>query len=142
MKIQLLHPYLAENKLIPVRSTDHAAGFDLFMPVKGEVSGTAQKIGLGFASEIPEGWMALLVPRSGVGFKYGIEVNNTVGIIDADYRNEWFASLRTKSGLTFGWNAGERVLQAVLVPRYIGEIVVVDSVSMTNRTGGLGSTGT
>lgn len=142
MKIQLLHAYLIENKLIPFRSTEHAAGFDLVMPVAGQVNGTAQKIGLGFASEIEEGWMALLLPRSGVGFKHGLEVNNTVGVIDADYRGEWFASMRTKSGLSFSWAAGERVLQAVLVPRYLGEIEIVESVAKSERgAGGLGSTG-
>lgn len=142
MKTQLLHAYLIENKLLPFRSTPHAAGFDLYMPESGQVGGTAQKIGLGIATEIPEGWMALLLPRSGVGFKHGLEVNNTVGVIDADYRGEWFASMRTKSGLAFSWAAGERVLQAVLVPRYSGEVEWVESVAETSRgTGGLGSTG-
>jgi dUTP pyrophosphatase len=142
MKIQLLSHYLAANNMIPLRSTEHAAGFDLFMPESGQVAGTAQKIGLGFASEIPEGWMALLLPRSGVGFKHGLEVNNTVGVIDADYRGEWFASMRTKSGIAFSWAAGERVLQAVLVPRYLGEIELVASVAKSERgAGGLGSTG-
>lgn len=137
MKIHLLRPTAS----LPKRGTPHSAGFDIYMPEDGKVNGTAVKFGLGFASEIPEGWMALLLPRSGVGFKHGLEVNNTVGVIDADYRDEWFASLRTKSGLEFSWKAGERILQAVLVPRYLGEIVEVDSVEMTERTGGLGSTG-
>lgn len=142
MKIQLLHSSLIANLLYPQRSTLNAAGFDLFMPEAGSVRGEAIKIGLGFASEIPEGWMAMLLPRSGVGFKHGLEVNNTVGIIDSDYRGEWFASLRTKSGLAFNWAAGERVLQAVLVPRYLGEVELVESVAATARgTGGLGSTG-
>jgi dUTP pyrophosphatase len=137
MNIQLLR----DGVQLPVRSTPLSAGFDLFMPESGSVDGTAVKVGLGFASEIPPGFMALLLPRSGVGFKNGLEVNNTVGIIDADYREEWFASLRTKSGTPFMWNAGDRLLQAVLVPRYIGEIVQVESVAKTTRTGGLGSTG-
>lgn len=137
MKIQLLR----DGVLLPVRSTPLSAGFDLFMPEAGTINGAAKVFGLGIASEIHYGWMALLLPRSGVGFKHGVEVNNTVGIIDADYRNEWFASLRTKSGLEFSWQAGDRVLQAVLVPRYEWDILQVDSVALTERTGGLGSTG-
>jgi dUTP pyrophosphatase len=137
MKIQLLRPGI----IVPSRGTVLSAGFDLYMPESGYADGYAKKIGLGFASEIPPGFMALLMPRSGVGFKSGLEVNNTVGIIDADYRDEWFASLRTKSGERLEWEAGARLLQAVLVPRYIGEIEVVQSVSKTARTGGLGSTG-
>lgn len=139
MKIQLIH----ENAQLPARSTEHAAGFDLFMPTSGTIAaGQVSKVGLGFASEIPEGWVALLVPRSSVGFKRGLEVNNTVGIIDADYRGEWFAALRTKDGFPFEWQVGERLLQAVLVPRYMGVVEQVESVAVTDRgTGGLGSTG-
>jgi dUTP pyrophosphatase len=137
MKIQLLRPHV----ILPKRGTSLSAGFDLYMPEPGTVDGEAKKIGLGIASEIPPGFMAMLLPRSGVGFKHGLEVNNTVGIIDADYRDEWFASLRTKSGKPFSWVEGERILQAVLVPRYIGEIIQVESVAKTERNGGLGSTG-
>lgn len=137
MKIQLLR----DGVLLPVRSTPLSAGFDLFMPEAGWANGSPSKVGLGIASEIPPGFMAMLLPRSGVGFKFGVEVNNTVGIIDADYRDEWFACLRTKDGSLFEWKAGDRVLQAVLVPRYIGEIMQVESVAKTERTGGLGSTG-
>jgi dUTP pyrophosphatase len=141
MKIQKLHP----NFQLPVRSTEHSAGYDLFMPEHGHITaGAVVKVGLGFAAEIPEGWAALLLPRSGVGFKQGLEVNNTVGLIDADYRGEWFAALRTKDGREFAWAKGERLLQFVLVP--VGVVregfEVVESVANTVRgTGGLGSTG-
>lgn len=138
MKVALLH----SNAQAPTRGSKFAAGFDLYMPEAGIIEpNQVVKVGLGIATEIPEGFMALLLPRSGVGFKHGLEVNNTVGVIDADYRDEWFAALRVKSGHRFVWGAGERLLQAVLVPRYIGQIEVVDSVEKTDRTGGLGSTG-
>jgi len=140
MKIQLLHP----NVITPIRSTIHSAGFDLFMPENGCIPAhDTVKVGLGFASEIPEGWVALILPRSGVGSKFGVELNNTCGVIDADYRGEWFATLGTKTGVPYGWARGDRILQAVLVPRYTFEIEVVESVSKTDRgEGGLGSTGT
>lgn len=138
MKIQLLHP----NAQLPERSTTHAAGFDLFMPENGFVDGpNTYTYKLGFASEIPPGWVALLLPRSSAA-KTGLELGNTCGVIDEDYRGEWIAKLRSKTGQPIRWEAGERVLQAVLVPRYTAEIEQVESVSLTDRgAGGFGSTG-
>jgi dUTP pyrophosphatase len=137
MKIQLLH----DAVMPPVRATPLSAGFDLFMPAaNGVACGESKLIGLGFATEIPQGYVALLLPRSSAGAK-GLELVNTVGVIDADYRGEWLAWLRMSKPGHFGWQAGERVLQAVLVPRYTGDIELVDSVARTERTGGLGSTG-
>ena len=138
MKIQLLH----SNAKLPVRSTEYAAGFDLFMPDIGYVQDDQTiTYPLGFASEIPSGWVALLLPRSSAA-KSGLELANTCGVIDEDYRGEWIAKLRSKTGQLITWDAGDRLLQAVLVPRYLGEIEQVDSVEKTARgAGGFGSTG-
>lgn len=97
---------------------------------------------LGFAAAIPPGYVGLLFPRSGVGAKHGVELNNTCGVIDADYRGEWMASIRTKSGNTFTWQAGERVIQCVVVPVLDLQLVQVDDLDDTSRgQGGFGSTG-
>lgn len=96
---------------------------------------------LGFAAEVPVGHVALLLPRSGAGAKHGLALNNTVGVIDADYRGEWKACLRVKNTLPLSWEAGERLLQFVIVPVTTPELQVVESLETTERgEGGFGST--
>lgn len=138
MKIQALHP----NFVLPTRAHKDSAGFDLYMPEGGMLgTGEVMKVGLGFASEIPDYCVALLLPRSGSGSQ-GLELVNTAGVIDCDYRGEWIATLRMGKPGIFAWKAGDRILQAVLLHRYIGGIEKVDSVEKTERGfGGFGSTG-
>lgn len=127
---------------MPTKGTSLAGAFDIYMPEPGIISGDSQIIGLGFAAEVPTGTIAMLVPRSGAGAKHGVELNNTCGVIDADYRGEWKAALRTKSGEPFSWSAGERLLQFLLIPVLNVEFELVDSVSKTERGSGyFGSTG-
>lgn len=140
MNIQPLHP----NFKVPTKGTEQAGAYDLYMPEAGYCGGDHHevKVNLGFAAEIPAGHVALLLPRSGVGSKVGLELNNTCGVIDADYRGPWFATLRTKNGDGYSWNAGDRLLQMLIVPVAQVEFNVVDELSETSRgTGGLGSTG-
>ena len=101
-----------------------------------------QMVPLGFAAEVPTGHVALLLPRSGAGAKHGVSLNNTVGVIDADYRGEWMACLRLKNHQPLTWEAGERLLQFVLVPVTTPELQIVDSLEDTDRgEGGFGHTG-
>lgn len=137
MQIQPLHP----NFQMPVKSTAGAGAFDLYMPERGH-SQKGGLIGLGFAAAVPEHHVALLLPRSGVGAKHGLELNNTCGVIDSDYRGEWKAAIRTKNGRPFHWNAGDRILQAVIVPVADVQLELVDSLDETGRgDGGFGHSG-
>ena len=141
MNIKPIHP----NFQMPTRSSKLAGGFDLFMPEAGRVfTGDAFGclFGLGFAAEVPYGHVALLLPRSGVGAKNGLALNNTCGVIDSDYRGEWKASLRVHNCLSFEWEAGDRLLQMLIVPVYMPNFCEVDELSETTRgEGGFGSTG-
>lgn len=140
MKIQALHP----NFSLPIRSTELAGGYDIFMPENGGVNRgwDGQLYPLGFAAEVPPGHVALLLPRSGAGVKHGLMLNNTCGVIDADYRGEWKACLRVLNDTWFGWNAGDRILQFIIVPVATPQLQLVDSLSSTQRgEGGFGSTG-
>lgn len=129
----------------PEKGTDKSGGYDLFMPEAGNLyhdEETALLVNLGFAAEVPEGHVALIVPRSGKGVKAGLSLNNTVGVIDADYRGEWMAALRLKNHRSFSWDAGERLLQVLIVP--VADVVlnVVEELDDTVRgEGGFGSTG-
>jgi len=138
MRVQALH----RNFVMPVRSTDKAGAFDIYMPEEGSVSGQGAKlIGLGFAAEVPENHVALIVPRSGVGAKYGVELNNTIGVIDSDYRGEWRVSVKTKNGSAYRWEADARLFQFLVVPVAEVKLELADDLSETNRIGGFGSTG-
>ena len=138
MRIKQLHP----NFIMPTKGTEHAGAFDIYMPEDGSIQGNTQFIGLGFSAAIPENHVALLLPRSSSGAKYGVELNNTCGVIDSDYRGEWKAAMKTKSGLNYSWSAGDRVLQFMIVPIANVKLELVDELDSTSRnTGGFGSTG-
>lgn len=138
MKIQSLN----SGFIMPTKGTGAAGAFDIYMPEGGRVAGDHTVIGLGFATEVPKFHIALIVPRSGIGAKYGLELNNTAGVIDADYRGEWKAALRTKNGEPFSWDRGDRILQFLIIPVNSPELELVESVEKTERgEGGFGSTG-
>lgn len=137
MQIKPLHT----GFIMPTKGTAQSGAIDLYMPEDGIASRVSQLFGLGFAAAVPPGHVALLVPRSSTGAKHGLELNNTCGVIDEDYRGEWKAALRTKSGLPFRWKAGERVIQALIVPVTSVQLEQVDELPASDRQGGFGSTG-
>lgn len=112
------------------------------MPEAGIADENSRFFGLGFAAAVPPGHVALLLPRSGTGAKFGLELNNTCGVIDSDYRGEWKAALRTKAGTDFVWAAGERILQFMVVPVVSPVLELVGKLESTERgAGGFGSSG-
>jgi dUTP pyrophosphatase len=138
MRIKPIHP----NFIMPTKGSDQAGAYDLYMPEAGTVNGNTSRIKLGFAAEVPTNHVALLLPRSSTGANHGLELNNTCGVIDADYRGEWMAVLRTKSGGFLSWLAGDRLLQFLVVPVAQVQLELVDVLSNSSRgIGGFGSSG-
>lgn len=137
MKITAIHP----NFIMPAKGTEKAGAFDVFMPEFGIANGNTEFVGLGFAAAVPDGHVALLLPRSSAA-KTGLELTNTCGVIDSDYRGEWKAALRSKTGLTVSWQPGDRLLQFLVVPIANVALELVDRLDETARgAGGFGSTG-
>lgn len=142
MEIIKLHPDL----IAPKRGTDGAAGYDLFMPETGYVMcGSTEKtklIGLGFAAKVPEGFVALILPRSSSGVKSGLHLGNTVGVIDSDYEGEWKVNMRQHDGQNLSWAAGDRLFQFVIVAIGTPELEFVEKFSTSSERGegGFGST--
>ena len=135
---------LHENFKKPTKGSEFSAAFDIYMPEAGEIKpGETVVVPLGFASSFSIGFVALLLPRSGTGFKYGLELNNTCGVIDSDFRGEWKASLKLKDpNASLKWEKGDRLLQFLLVPIPQIKIDITDTLEETKRgTGGFGSTG-
>jgi len=71
---------------LPKRATKGSAGYDFFAPFSITLKpGETIKIPTGIRAKMEEEWVLKLYPRSGLGFKYRLQLNNTVGIIDSDY---------------------------------------------------------
>lgn len=143
MQIKQLHP----NFQMPTRGTEHAGAYDLYMPTAGivnlhDVPSTGLLVGLGFAAAVPVGFVALILPRSGAGAKHGVQLRNTVGVIDSDYRGEWMVKITQQEQTEFGWAEGERLFQYILVPVATYDPVLTEELPTTARgEGGFGSTG-
>ena len=127
---------------LPVRATAGSAGYDIPSPVDFTLQpGETVKLPTGLRARIEPGWVLLLFPRSGLGFKYRVQLNNTVGVIDSDYfgaANEGhiFLKLTNAGDRAMTVRAGEGVAQGVFLPFGI----TVDDAADGVRTGGFGST--
>lgn len=139
---------IVENFIAPEYKKDLSGGLDIYFQKDTElVIGTDNVVNLGFCAEVPEGHVALLVPRSSAGMK-GLALRNTVGVIDADYRGEWIAHIVIDQqgdnvwGESVKYKRGDRALQAIIIPFNKVDINIVDDLSVTDRgDGGFGSTG-
>ena len=71
---------------LPKRATSGSAGYDFYMPETFVIApGETLKIPTGIRVQMEPEWVLKCYPRSGLGFKYRLQLNNTVGIIDRDY---------------------------------------------------------
>ena len=135
---------LVKDFIVPEYKREYSGGMDIYLQQDITLNvGVDNVINLGFAAEVPEGHIALLLPRSSTGMK-GIALRNTVGIIDADYRGEWIAHITLDSicDKPIAYKRGERILQAVIVPFNKVEIELSDTLSQTGRGDtGFGGTG-
>ena len=142
VKIKKIHP----DAKVPVYGSKGAACFDLYA---ARVINTADDIeltvtyGTGLQFEVPEGHVMMIYSRSGHGFKHGITLVNSTGVIDADYRGEVCVKLRKTRIDMYGMpDVGERIAQAMILPVEQVAFEEVDELSNTERgEGGFGSTG-
>lgn len=75
-----------ENIILPQRATKYSAGYDFFLPMDICIEpAQSVKIPTAIKVKIEAGWFLALYPRSSLGFKYRLQFDNTVGIIDGDY---------------------------------------------------------
>ena len=134
---------LAEIRM-PKRATAGSAGYDFYAPAGFTLEpGQTVLLPTGVRVRMEEGWVLMLYPRSGLGFRYRLQLNNTVGVIDSDYfgaKNEGHIMLKltndSNEGRTLTVRAGEAVAQGVFVEYGI----TVDDDATALREGGFGST--
>ena len=133
-----------QHLLLPCRATKGSAGYDFFTPIDITLSPRQTiKIPTGIRVRINDGWVLKCYPRSGLGFKYRLQLNNTVGIIDSDYyfsdnEGHIFAKITNESNenKTVVITKQTSFMQGIFVEY---GITVDDSVE-TIRNGGFGST--
>lgn len=127
----------------PDYATPGSAAVDLVSVESGTVPAHGSRaFSTGLAVEVPEGHVLLIFSRSGHGFKNGIRLSNSVGVIDSDYRGVVGVSLANDRSVGFDIKAGDRIAQAILVPIPVVYFEEVAELSSTERgAAGYGSTG-
>lgn len=139
-KIQMIYDHLVQ----PCRATSQSAGydfkcpFDVVLPPKENI-----KIPTGYCVHMQPGWFLAVFPRSGLGFKYRLQLDNTVGIIDQDYdqsdnQGHMFIKITNDSNKdqTITLKAGDGFAQGIFIPFGI----TMDDDVTDSRNGGFGST--
>ena len=133
-----------DDILLPKRATKGSAGYDFFAPFDIVLApGETIKVPTGIRVSMEENYVLKLYPRSGLGFKYRLQLNNTVGIIDSDYyysdnEGHIFAKITNDSneGKTLEIKKGQGFMQGIFVEYGI----TVDDDTVEVRNGGFGST--
>lgn len=129
---------------LPRRATAGSAGYDFFSPVDFELKpGETLKMPTGIRAWMEPDWVLKIYPRSGLGFKYRLQLNNTVGIIDSDYYysdNEGHIFIKitndSKEGKTVQVEGGTGFAQGI----FLEYGITVDDDATAVRNGGMGST--
>lgn len=136
---------LRENAKLPVYGTEFSAGADLFACLDEPLTilpGETKLISLGISLEIPTGYAGLVFARSGLATKRSLAPANKVGVIDSDYRGEFFVPLYNHGNAPQTIENGERIAQLIITPYLTAKFVEADTLSDTVRgAGGFGSTG-
>ena len=128
---------------LPKRATAGSAGYDFVSPLEITVpAGGTALIPTGIRAEMEPGWVLMLFPRSSLGFRHGLRLSNSVGVIDSDYawaENEGhiMVKLMNPSDHAVVIDRGERFCQGVFLPFGTAE----EDADLPERRGGMGSTG-
>lgn len=134
-----------EGIKLPQRATKLSAGYDIYSPVSFVLkAGDSIKIPTGIRVILDDDKYLAIYPRSGLGFKYRLNLWNCVGICDADYcssDNEGHIWVKlyngSPEGKTFQINAGDAFCQGIITQFFTTNDDDTDGI----RNGGFGSTG-
>lgn len=144
---------LREDAVVPKMATIGSAGSDVRACMYDEVTGQkvtkiivpangSVKIGTGLAFQLPQNHVMLIMPRSSTGIKKGLMLQNTVGVLDSDYRGECFLFFKNMKDEPVEIEDGERIAQVIVIPYPNLEYEEVEELDTTERAnGGFGSTG-
>lgn len=129
----------------PQRATRGSAGYDFFSPISFKLKpGSSIKVPTGIKCRLNRGSVLMLFPRSSFGFKYRMQLDNSVGIVDEDYyeneSNEGHIFIKitndTKGSDILEINAGDAFAQGIIISYSVTDDDEVTAI----RSGGIGST--
>lgn len=134
-----------EAVTLPSRATKGSAGYDIVSPISFILAAQETiKIPTGLRVKVKNGWFLGIVPRSSLGFKYRLQLDNSFAVVDSDYyysdnEGHIFLKLTNDSNQRKVLNvtAGDKIAQAIFLP--FG--VTIDDKAVGLRNGGMGSTG-
>jgi dUTP pyrophosphatase len=133
------------DRELPVPRHAHPgdAGIDLYAREAATLApGERRLVPTGIAVAIPEGFVGLVAPRSGLAIRSGVGIVNTPGIVDSGYRGELLVALINHGSAPVDIARGDRIAQLVVVAVSAIEFEEVDALDETGRgEGGFGSTG-
>ena len=132
------------NILLPKRATKGSAGYDFFLPIDLELKpNTSIVIPTGIRCMMNEEFVLQIYPRSSLGFKYRLQLDNIVGIIDSDYyyaQNEGHILIKISNlsleNKIVELKKGEAFVQGI----FLSYGKTIDDQTFTTRSGGIGST--
>lgn len=136
---------LEEGAEVPTYAHDSDAAADMYamedVTIAPHTQGTPVKTGVHI--QLPESWVAFILPRSSIGAKTPLRLSNSVGVIDSGYRGEVRALYDNISDEPYEIHKGDRIAQMLVMPSYRFKANIVDSLEDSDRgEGGFGSTGT
>ena len=135
---------VAGGAKVPTYAHETDAAADLYA-MEDQVIGPhtiGNKLRTGVKIQLPEGWLALIIPRSSIGAKTPLRLSNSVGLIDSGYRGELGVLYDNISNEPYTINAGDRIAQLLVMPSYRFQAKVVDILADSDRgEGGFGSSG-
>lgn len=143
-EMEMVQKIIWNDIKLPVRSTKGSAGYDFCSTINVELRPRESiVVPTGIKCRIDDGWFLMIVPRSGLGFKYNMTLANTAGIIDSDYynceKNEGHIMVKivNKGDKEINIKEGEKFAQGIFIPYGITD----DDSAEGERIGGFGSTG-
>ena len=139
--IEIKFKKLCAEAVMPTKAHQSDAGADLTATSKHwDDEKQCWIYGTGIATEIPEGYVGLVFPRSSI-HKYGLALANSIGVIDSGYRGEIMCSFKP-TGSCPTYNVGDKIAQLIIMP--YPEINYVEATKLSDSErgeGGHGSTG-
>ena len=134
----------ASGARVPTYAHETDAAADLYAPIDQIIPAHSygNMIKTGIKIQLPEGWLAMILPRSSMGVKTPLRLSNSVGLIDSGYRGELGVIYDNTSDNDYQVNAGDRIAQLLVMPSYRFQAKVVDILADSDRgEGGFGASG-
>lgn len=126
---------LDEGAQVPTYAHDTDAAADLYALEDTDVPANSRgnKIRTGVKIQLPEGWLAMILPRSSMGTKTSLRLSNSVGLIDSGYRGELGVLYDNTSDQSYHITKGDRIAQLLIMPSYRFQANVVDTLEDSDR---------